>query len=615
MNKLTLKSLFLVSCDVLFLTTAFLLSCFLVDFPIVHFLRPLLFLWPLLLAAHIALFVKCGLYRASLRYASVDFVATIFKAVTMGIFLVILTLYAVHIQLSLRVLFLSWLLSLFFVGGVRFSIRYLFDQRYIFRRGRRVLVYGAGDAGVLALRQLRMSHEVAYSPLAFLDDDPKKLGNTLQGVKVIGAIDRLEALIDELSVEEVVVAISEIKGEKLRSIVKRCRQKGVVCRIIPCFSKMLEMEPKMRNIELADLMRRAPRDLDKHVIRHFLQGKIVLVTGAAGSIGSELVRQTLKYGPRLIIAVDHSEYGLYALREELGDHLVQYVVGNVTNRAGMQRIFKETVPEIVFHAAAYKHVPLLENNALEAISNNVGGTQVVAELADLHGVQTFVLISTDKAVKPSRIMGATKRICELFVQNFNERSKTKYVSVRFGNVLGSSGSVIPKFLKQIQARQTVTITHPEATRYFMLIDEAVQLVLQSAAIGQGGEIFILNMGEPVKIAEMAEDLIYLMGFQPHRDISIESTGLRPGEKMVEELFHDEMEEKTQFEDITIGRMVKLDWDLFVSKLSTLFMHTQCGDHIEAVEALWNMISDEKLGEATKKSLVKEIESNLRVLNS
>ncbi|MBI2091969.1 MAG: polysaccharide biosynthesis protein [Deltaproteobacteria bacterium] len=404
----------------------------------------------------------------------------------------------------------------------------------------------------------------------------------------------LEDIVDNYKVEEVIIAIAEINGERLREVVKRCRKKNIVCRIIPCFSRLLEMNSNVRNVEPADLMRRLPRDLDLDKIKDYLHGKSILISGAAGSIGSELVKQVLRYEPKIVIAFDQSEFGLYSLRESLGDSGIKYVLGDVANKDYVENVFEMEKLDIVFHAAAYKHVPLLESNNAEAIRNNVGGTKVLAETSDKYGVKSFILISTDKAVKPSSIMGATKRACELVVQGFSSFSKTRFVAVRFGNVLGSSGSVVPKFLDQIMRGGPVTVTHPEATRYFMLIDEAVQLVLQAAAIGNGGEIFILNMGKPVKISEMAEDLIFLMGRQPHKDIKIEYIGLRDGEKVHEELLNEETEEKTRFEDITIGKTKVPEWEWFNSRIDHILKFYGDNNH-ETVQTLKEIVPEGEWG--------------------
>lgn len=569
MRKLSSKSVFLITADIVLLSGSFLLSSYLVSFRWGPLSEDILGLLALLLMGQILIFLKLGLYHASLRYAGVDFLVSIFKGATLSALLLAFGLYVARFHSLNRFLFVEWLLTLAFVGGSRFLVRYFWERQNTLRLGKRVLIYGAGDMGFLALRQLKMDKTNFYSPVAFIDDDPAKKGRHIQSVPVLCDTESLEKTIDTFNIEEVIVAIADISGDKLRDIVKRCRNRNVICRIIPHFSKMLHMEPQLRSVELSDLIRRSPKDLDMTAIGNYLCEKVVLVTGAAGSIGSELVCQALQFGPKKIIALDQSEYGLYELQEKLGNEKVVYTLCDVCNNVALEEVFDTHRPDIVFHAAAYKHVPMLEANSFEAIRNNVGSTRLLAKLANQYKTDSFVLISTDKAVKPSSIMGASKRICEILIQNYNRFSSTSFVAVRFGNVLGSSGSVIPKFIRQIKSGGPVTITHPDTTRYFMLINEAIQLVLQSAAIGTGGEIFILDMGKPVKITEMAEDLIYLLGYKPHVNIQIAYTGLRIGEKIFEELFNDEIEEKTQFKDITVGKSMLVDWHWFEKSIERL----------------------------------------------
>ncbi len=582
------KSFVLAVADAVMLISSFVMACALSGYPLARLFDTWLLLLPVAVAFQLLIFLRFGLYKAILRYASVDSIVIILKAVTASTFAVVLGLYVIQKQLPINVLLLYWLITICFIGGSRFVVRYYFDLRQRFQTGRRALIYGAGDMGSLALRQLYLNKALLYSPVGFIDDDKKKVGSVIRGVKVLGSLEDIENIVQRYKVEEVVVAIAEVESDKLRDVVKRCKTQGIVCRIIPCFSRLLEIEPDIRNVELEDLMRRTPRDLDKEAIGKYLYQKTILITGAAGSIGSEMVRQCLSYHPKVVIALDQSEYGLYALEEELTNANVRYVLCDVTNYSNLETIFAKYMPDIVFHAAAYKHVPLLEKNPVEGIRNNVTSTKNLCELSDKYKAKSFVMISTDKAVRPSSIMGATKRISELFVQNFDRRSETEYVSVRFGNVLGSSGSVVPKFINQIRKGGPVTVTHPEATRYFMLIDEAVQLVLQAGSIGKGGEIFILDMGKPVKIVDMAEDLIYLMGRQPYKDIDIQFSGMRAGEKIHEELFNDEIEEPTMFKEITIGRSQIVDWELLDKNVRELLSCTReesCQKLMSMIESL------------------------------
>jgi len=585
------RSALLVIADAVALSFSFIFSCYLFDRSLFVF-HGLWFVFLFIIVfIQLLIFLRFGLYKAILRYASVDSIIVILKAVTLSALAVVLALYVMQKQVPVRVLFLNWLLTIFFIGGGRFIVRYYFELVQRFRKGRRVLIYGAGDMGSLALRQLFLNKAVLYSPVGFIDDDEKKHNSVIRGVKVMGGVGDIENIIAKHFVEEVVVAIAEIANDNLRKIVQKCREKGIICRIIPCFSRLVEIEPEIRNIELADLMRRTPRDLDSESVRNLLRGKTVLISGAAGSIGSEIVRQCLSYEPKRVLAVDQSEFGLYALGEELGARTVHYVLCDTTNKMNLKKVFSEHNVEIVFHAAAYKHVPLLEINPVEAVRNNILSTRNLCELADEYKVESFIMISTDKAVKPSSIMGATKRICELIVQNFDAKSVSKFFSVRFGNVLGSSGSVVPKFVEQIKRGGPVTITHPDATRYFMLIDEAAQLVLQASTIARGREIFILDMGKPVRIQDMAEDLIYLMGRQPHQDIKITYTGLRVGEKVHEELFNSEIESTTRFKEITIAKPCIVDRVWLERKVDDLIASAENGDVKLVIERMKGIVSD------------------------
>lgn len=585
------KSAALFVADTVMLAMSFILSCYLSGYALPRFGDALFVVLPIIILAQTFIFLRLGLYRAMLRYASIGFIIVILKAVTALTTCIILGLYLAHEQMPARLLFLNWILTICFIGGSRFVVRYYFELTQRGQVGRRVLIYGAGDMGSLALRQLLLNKAVLYSPVGFIDDDVKKQGAAIRGVRVLGTVAKLEELLEQFGVEEVVVAISEIDSENLREVVKRCREKTIICRIIPCFSRLVEMEPSIRNVELADLMRRPARDLNKKAIRDYLNQKVVLITGAAGSIGSEIVRQCLEYDPKIVIALDQSEFSLYKLEEEHGQNGIKYILCDAARYDNLETIFLTYSPDIVFHAAAYKHVPLLESNPAEAVRNNIASTKNLCELSDRNNVKSFVMISTDKAVRPSSIMGATKRICELIVQNFDKRSGTEFLAVRFGNVLGSSGSVVPKFMEQIRQGGPVTVTHPDTTRYFMLIDEAVQLVLQAATIGRGGEIFILDMGKPVRIADMAEDLIYLMGRQPHEDIKIVFSGLRGGEKLHEELFNDETEKQTRFKEITVGKASNVEWEWLERNVNQLLEDAENNQVSEVLNAIVELVPD------------------------
>jgi FlaA1/EpsC-like NDP-sugar epimerase len=574
----------LLGTDLLIIGSSFLLSSLLSD----HAAAISWLHLPLILLVRIAVFQISGLYQAMLRFAGLPLAVAIVKATGLSSVMVAASrLFPFPGELSAGFLVMDFLITTFLVGLSRFFPRYYLESR---KQGgqKRVLVYGAGMLGEEVARRL-LKTKGEYLLAGFIDDNQSKVGQRIHNVPILGTRHELQKILARRRVQEVIIAISRIGGEEVRWITHECRRSGVCCRIARDFVDLLDREIDIKDVDIADLLKREPRDLDAKQIERFLRGKVILVTGAAGSIGSELVRQCLRFQPRKLLMLDQSEFGLYSLTEELREsEKFKFILMDLTGKSDVFRLIEKERPDIIFHAAAYKHVPVLEENPFAAVHNNVEGTCYLAQAAHEHQVDKFVLISTDKAVRPTSVMGATKRICELYIQNLNLRSKTEFVSVRFGNVLGSSGSVIPKFIRQINEGGPVTVTHPHVTRYFMLTQEAVLLVMQAASIGNGGEIFILNMGRPVKIAEMAEDLIYLAGKRPHEDIKIVYTGLRPGEKLYEELLIDEMEKKTQYENITIGKTTVLDWQELNSSISQLLMYARQHDPkgvFKAVQAI------------------------------
>jgi FlaA1/EpsC-like NDP-sugar epimerase len=395
-----------------------------------------------------------------------------------------------------------------------------------------------------------------------------------------------------------VVTFADPDGDLVKKVFHTCKKHGVRCRIVPGMTDVISGNDYVRNIDIADLMRRPQRTLDKRMINDFLKNQRVMITGAAGSIGSEIFRQVISYEPAALAALDHSEYGLYQLDEEFAKHPVKgrcyFSLVDIKRKELIERAIENFRPDIIFHAAAYKHVPILEQDVSQAVHNNVEGILNVSSAAERAGVKKFVFISTDKAVKPTSVMGATKRIGELVMQVTNSRGRMRCVSVRFGNVLASSGSVVPKFVEQIKAGGPVTVTHPEVTRYFMLIPEAVELVLQAASFGNGGELLVLDMGKPVRITEMAEDLISLMGHVPHTGIPIVYTGLRPGEKLYEELFLDEIECPTQFKDICIGKVKPVDSERFHRDLHELISLASNGDSFQIRQMIKKIVPEYNL---------------------
>ncbi len=531
------------------------------DFTIPPYYRA--YFWQILLfvvGLRLALLILSGVYRGVWRYISVGDLVAIAKAVTIGTLLVASASFLLR-RLMARSLFTlewlegypvsvlvgEWLGDIILIGGFRLFLR-LFKQyrtaaRYRNSERRRVLLVGAGDAGEMVARQLQAHPEYGYQAVAFIDDDPRKRGRQIHGIPIAGNRGDLAAVVARHRVQEIIIAIPSAAGEVVREVVEHCKQAKVRFKIVPGIKEIIEGDVSLnqiREVELEDLLRRPPVTVDLDQVAGYLQGKTVLITGAGGSIGAELCRQIADFGPSRLVLVGRGENSIYEIEAELRRTrpglALGVTIGDVTDRSRMARVFRDYRPGVVFHAAAHKHVPMMEHNPGEAVKNNILGTRTVAELALRYRTGRFVLISTDKAVNPSSVMGATKRLAEEVVRSLGGPRRTKFIVVRFGNVLGSRGSVVPLFKRQIAAGGPVTVTHPEVERYFMTIPEAVQLVIQAGAMGRGGEVFVLDMGKPVRIVDLARDLIALSGLEPDRDIRIEYTGLRPGEKLYEELF-------------------------------------------------------------------------------
>ncbi len=440
-----------------------------------------------------------------------------------------------------------------------------------------VIIVGAGDAGASLLREIERSNKINYAVKCFVDDDKVKQGTYISGVKVAGGREKLAELIKKYSIEEVYIAIPSADGNVIADFVNICKSVGCSVKTLPGMYQFINGEVsvhQLREVSIEDLLAREAISVNLDKTMDYVQDKVVMVTGGGGSIGSELCRQIARHNPHQLIIVDIYENYAYDIQQELikkypSLNLVT-LIASVRDENRMERIFATYKPQIIYHAAAHKHVPLMEESPNEAIKNNVFGTFKTAKLADKYGVKRFVLISTDKAVNPTNVMGATKRICEMIIQSFAKSSKTEFVAVRFGNVLGSNGSVVPLFKKQIEEGGPVLVTHPEIIRYFMTISEAVALVIQAGAYAKGGEIFVLDMGRPVKILDMAENLIRLSGFEPYKDIDIKFTGLRPGEKLYEEmLMSEEGLNETENKLIHIGKPIEMDYDLFYKQLDEL----------------------------------------------
>ncbi len=440
---------------------------------------------------------------------------------------------------------IQFFISLFSLVGTRMFARFLL---YKIIHGSQikqgVIIYGAGAAGNIAKRTIDRDERSKLSVLAIIDDNPKKAGKRLEGVRVFHT-SKLDKIIKKHTVSKLIVAIQRPDNDRLKSIIDKCLDNNIAVLTVPPANRWINGElsvNQIKQLKIEDLLGRDPIILSRNELVSFLDEKTVLVTGAAGSIGSEIVRQLLLNRPKKVILLDQAETPLYDFQNELlseGYSNFEVVIGDVSSYTRMERLFECYRPQLVFHAAAFKHVPLMEENPAEAVRVNVKGTRNLVNLSDLHGVEQFVFISTDKAVNPTNVMGATKRVAEIYAQSFSQASKTKYITTRFGNVLGSNGSVIPLFKKQIEKGGPITITHPDITRYFMTIPEAVSLVLEAGLMGKGGEIFVFDMGESVKILDLANKMLKLSGLEPGRDIEIKFTGLRPGEKLFEELLAEE----------------------------------------------------------------------------
>lgn len=555
---------------------------------------------PLVLVSRSIAYFYFGFYTRFWKYSSLEDLIQIIKAVAVGTLLILFTsfLYNRSFLIPRSVIIIDMILLIMMLGGSRLGWRMVregFTHPNDMDEGHRlpVLILGAGDTGAHLLRYIqRFSPQ--YKVFGFLDDDLKKSYNSLMGIKVLGNRQEIPGLAEELGIKELLIAINTISTESLGEVIDICTQCGVKYKIATSITDLSTKEvriSKIKNIDIHDLLSRDQVSLDLASLRNLMQGKRVLVTGAGGSIGSELCRQILEYNPSALVMVDRCENYLYELRAGLApdnqDTRLSFIFSSITNRGKLEATFSKHQPQLVFHAAAHKHVPLMEDNPDEAVINNVIGTRIVAETAEKFAVEKFVLVSTDKVVRPSSVMGMTKRVAEKFIQHIGRNSKTRFMIVRFGNVLGSNGSVVPLFKRQISEGRTVTVTHPDMERYFMLIPEAAQLIMQAAAIGEGGNIFLLDMGKPVKIVDLARRMIQLAGYVPDQDIEVKFTGVRPGEKLQEELINpDESPVSTFHKKIKILNTKAPEIHDFEKCLDSLYQVARNGNHDETIKALW-----------------------------
>jgi FlaA1/EpsC-like NDP-sugar epimerase len=559
-----------------------------------------------------------GLYRRYWVYASIRELRLIAAATTTASVVVALF---VLLQRSLgglqagfprAVLGIDWLLSLFSVGGLRLTVRLLAESGQVSQKGngvhraREVVVVGAGDAGALVVREMQRNPQLSMKPVAFVDDDPEKQKKDIHGVRVAGALADLEKVLRRYYVPEVVIAIPTAPGSVVRTVIEICRRNGVAFRTMPGMYELIGGQvsvSRLRQVDISDLLRREPAHIDDEAVGRTVSGKRVLVTGAGGSIGLELCRQVLRWGPAQLGLLGHGENSIFEalldLKQEFPEIEPVPIIADIRDIERIQEVFSNFRPEVVFHAAAHKHVPLMEINVEEAATNNVLGTKSVVDAALASEVERFVHISTDKAVQPTSVYGATKRISELIVQDAALRSGLPFVSVRFGNVLGSRGSMVPLFQRQIARGGPVTITHPDMERFFMTIPEAVHLVLQAAGMGQGGELFVLRMGEQVRVLDLAEDLIRLSGLEPRKDIEIVFTGVRPGEKLSEALWDEGIEyEETPHPDIvTVMEGGLLEGQPLQATIDELVQLAVEGDAQAIIGLLSERVPGNRLGEA------------------
>ncbi|WP_297393850.1 nucleoside-diphosphate sugar epimerase/dehydratase [Acidiferrobacter sp.] len=563
------------------------------------FWRQGLRLLPVILVVQGLVFWSMGLYRGLWRFASVPDLLRIFKAIVAGTVASAFILFlGERLEFVPRSAFvLDGMLLTLLLGGPRFFYRFFKDRGLYQASGKKALIAGAGRAGEMLVRDLLRDSGVGFRPVAFVDDNPRRIGQEIHGVPVVADCGQLPQVAARLEVDIVFIAVTEAKASHMRRLVELCERSGRPFRILPGLQSLVDGQVtvrELREVRIEDLLGREPVLLYQDEIASGIGGKAVLVSGAGGSIGSELCRQIARLGPRRLILLEHSEFNLYNIELELRrdyPHLALLpVLGDVRDAVLVDRVLGRERPDIIFHAAAYKHVPMLEGQGRAAVLNNVFGTETLAAAADRHGCGVFLLISTDKAVNPSNIMGATKRAAEILCQQMNGHSRTRFLTVRFGNVLGSAGSVIPLFKAQIASGGPVTVTHRDITRYFMTIPEACGLILQSSVIGKGGEIFVLDMGEPVRIGYLAEQLILLSGKRPGQDIEIVYSGLRPGEKLYEELFYaDEALLATTHPKIRVTPGTCADPTRFLQGIERLRLLCARDDEQELAEALRDTI--------------------------
>ncbi|MBC8590119.1 polysaccharide biosynthesis protein [Lachnospiraceae bacterium NSJ-29] len=569
----------------------------------------------------VAIFYYFDMYKTMWKYASITELLNIVAAVVLSNTVVISFLFARQENFPRSIYVIATLLDLALIGGLRFSFR-TFKIDELFNKfdsveKKKIMIIGAGDAAALVIREFRNHVQLRSEPVAIIDDNKNKHGKIINGVKVVGGREDILEAAEKYNVDEIVIAIPSASRKDISDIIEICKQTRCKLKILPGYYELIDGKvsiKKIRDVDISDVLGREEIKTDLGQISSYIANKSVMVTGGGGSIGSELCRQIAAYGPKELIIFDIYENSAYDIQNELkrtySNLNLKVLIGSIRDKDRLEEILKEEKPDVIFHAAAHKHVPLMEDSPKEAIKNNIFGTLNLAQLSDKYGVEKFVMISTDKAVNPTNIMGATKRVCEMIIQSLNANSSTEYVAVRFGNVLGSNGSVIPLFKKQIEEGGPVTVTHEDIIRYFMTIPEAVQLVIQAGAMANGGEIFILDMGEPVKIMDLAKDLIRLSGFEPDVDIPIKVTGLRPGEKLYEELLLDEEGiSNTKHDKIFIGKPTFTDYSLLLKSLDNLEALLKDGTQEELINQVKVIVPTYKDNEEVNGKIIRDSEKS------
>ncbi|KHE67633.1 nucleoside-diphosphate sugar epimerase/dehydratase [Halobacillus sp. BBL2006] len=551
--------IFIDSCIIL---TALLFSRLLVNSNF-YSLIPLVISTIAILSSHLFFSFRLNLYKKAWEYASIGELIIILKTVTYSLIFTSLIQLIAFQTIYLKTLAVLWMVHLLVIGGSRFLWR-IYRDNYLIHNNtkKRTLIIGAGSAGIMVVRQLQKSEDTDLCPVAFIDDSPVKQHLDILGVPVVGGVGEIEKHVDQLDIENIIIAIPSLNKDGIQQIFQECAKTNAKTKILPMLEDIVTGKvsvTQFRDVKVEDLLGRDPVNLDIEKISDYVKSQVVLVTGAGGSIGSEICRQIARFGPKKLILLGHGENSIHAIEMELREKFIadeidiSTEIADIQDEHKMEKIFNYYSPDVVYHAAAHKHVPLMERNPEEAVKNNMIGTYNVAKAARLSDTGTFVMISSDKAVNPTSVMGATKRLSEMIIQSMNGTGGTKFVAVRFGNVLGSRGSVIPIFTKQIASGGPVKVTHPEMVRFFMTIPEASSLVIQAGALTQGGEIFVLDMGEPVKIVDLARNLIKLSGYSLE-DIKVEFSGIRPGEKLYEELLKDEeIHENQVYPKIYLGK--------------------------------------------------------------